>query len=87
MQVQQELAFNWCKNQVGNAIEVIIDKPVAGQDNVWIARSFADAPDVDALVYVTGQPRHLIKAGQIVPVEVVGHQAYDLLATSIGSGS
>ncbi len=85
MAVQQQLAFDWCKSQIGNALEVIIDRPVDESKNVWIGRTFADAPDVDAVAYVTGRPRHPLAAGQIVPVEVVSHQEYDLVATAIGA--
>ncbi len=85
MQVQQELAFQWCADQVGGALEVIIDKAVDQDKNVWVGRSFADAPDVDALVYVTGQARKPLAAGQIVPVEIVGHREYDLVAAAVGN--
>ncbi len=84
MQVQQRLAFEWCEAQVGNAMEVILDKEVDASRNVWLGRSYADAPDVDALVYVTGQKKKLLQPGQIVPVEIVGHRDYDLVAAAIG---
>lgn len=84
MQIQQRLAFDWCARQVGNAMEVILDKVVDASANVWLGRSFADAPDVDAAVFVTGQNRHPLAAGQIVPVEIVGHRDYDLIAAAIG---
>ena len=85
MEVQQRLAFDWCKDQVGNALEVIVDKPVEAENNVWLARSHADAPDVDAAVFVTGQPKQILKPGDIVPVEIVGHKNYDLIAAAIGA--
>lgn len=85
MEIQQEIAFRWCKDQVGNALEVLIDKAVDESKNVWIGRSFADAPDVDALVYVTGQPNHALSPGAIVPAEIVGHQGYDLVAAAVGN--
>ncbi len=84
MQIQQRLAFDWCARQVGSALEVILDKAVDASANVWLGRSFADAPDVDAVVFVTGQKRHPLAAGHIVPVEIVGHRDYDLIAAAIG---
>jgi ribosomal protein S12 methylthiotransferase len=86
MEVQQQVAFDWTSNMVGNAIEVIIDRPYDLARNVWLGRGHADAPDVDAVVLVTAQPRHVLKPGAIVPVEVVGHQDYDLIAATVGSG-
>ncbi|RMF43306.1 MAG: 30S ribosomal protein S12 methylthiotransferase RimO [Planctomycetota bacterium] len=84
MQAQQEIAFRWCDDQIGNAIEVILDKPVAGEQNVWIGRGYADAPDVDAVVYVTGDSRRPLRSGQIVPVEIVARRDYDLVGAAIG---
>ncbi|MEZ6138376.1 MAG: 30S ribosomal protein S12 methylthiotransferase RimO [Pirellulaceae bacterium] len=84
MEVQQELAFDWCKRQVGNALEVIVDKVVDESNNVWLGRSFADAPDVDAVVFVTGNKRQPLHEGAIVPAEIVGHKDYDLIAAAIG---
>ena len=52
-------------------------------DNVWIGRSYADAPDVDGLVYVTGDQQRLA-AGQIVPCEIVATRDYDLVGFAVG---
>lgn len=84
MELQQRQAFDWCRRQRGSALEVILDKPIDTANNVWLGRSYADAPDVDAAVYVTGQARRPLQAGQIVPVEVVDHRDYDLVAAAIG---
>lgn len=85
MEVQQSLAFDWCERQVGSAMEIMIDKVVDAERNVWLGRSFADAPDVDALVYVTGQKKKPLAMGQLVPVEIVGHREYDLIAAAVGN--
>lgn len=78
MEVQQAHAFAWNEAQLGKVINVILDQPVEGEKNVWIGRSQADAPDVDGLVFVTGD-RIKLKAGDIVPVEIVAMQDYDLV--------
>ena len=85
MEAQQRLAFEWCQRQIGGAMEVMIDKVVDADRNVWIGRSYADAPDVDALVYVTGQKKKPLAQGQLVPVEIVGHRDYDLIAAAVGN--
>ena len=83
MQAQQEVAFEWTQRQVGRQIDVILDQPVPDGENVWLGRSWADAPDVDAAVWVTGGNRKL-SAGQIVPCEVVAVQDYDLVGVAVG---
>ncbi len=55
MEVQQEVAFEWNDAQVGRKLEVLIDSAVPDEENAWIGRSYADAPDVDGVVYVTGE--------------------------------
>jgi ribosomal protein S12 methylthiotransferase len=85
MAVQQKNAFDWCERQVGNTLSVIIDKAVSDADNVWIGRSHADAPDVDACVFVTADSEHSIKAGDIVDCEVVSYKNYDLVGVAVGA--
>lgn len=82
MAVQQEIMFNYNKNQVGKLIDVIIDRPVPGQPSAWIGRSFGDAPDVDSVVYVT-ETEHPLTVGSIVPCEVVTFKDYDLVAVAV----
>jgi ribosomal protein S12 methylthiotransferase len=81
MQVQQEIAFEHLQQQLGRKLDVIIDQNVPDERNVWIGRSAADAPDVDGLVFVTGDKIKL-RAGDIVPCEVVATQEYDLVAVA-----
>jgi ribosomal protein S12 methylthiotransferase len=81
MAVQQEIAFEWNAQQIGRQLDVLLDARVPGERDVWIGRSYADAPDVDGLVYVTG--KHLA-AGQIVPCEIVASREYDLVAAPCG---
>jgi ribosomal protein S12 methylthiotransferase len=80
MEVQQQIAFEWNAAQVGRTLEVLIDAPVAGEQDVWVGRSYADAPDIDGLVYVTGAG---LQAGDLVPCEVVTYKDYDLVATPV----
>lgn len=83
MQVQQRIAFARNEEQIGRTVDVILDQPVEGEKNVWVGRSAADAPDVDGLVFVTGD-RHKLHAGDIVPVEIVASQEYDLVGVAAG---
>ena len=83
MRVQQQIAFAALQAQVGRTIDVILDQRVPDEKNVWIGRSPADAPDVDGLVFVTGNQIKL-RAGDIVPCEIVATQEYDLVAVAAG---
>lgn len=82
MALQQQIAFEWNESQVGKTLDVILDQPVPEEKNVWVGRSYADAPDVDGLVFVTGEKKQRLAAGQIVPVEIVASQGYDLVGVA-----
>ncbi len=81
MAVQQEVAFAWNDAQIGRRLDVIVDAAVPDEKNAWVGRSYADAPDVDGVVYVTGER---LKLGSIVPCEVVARSGYDLAAAAVG---
>jgi ribosomal protein S12 methylthiotransferase len=82
MAVQQRIAFEANEQQVGRTLDVILDQPVPNERNVWVGRSYMDAPDVDGLVFVTGEKKQRLAAGQIVPVEIVASQGYDLVGVA-----
>jgi len=83
MAEQQEIAFAWNDRQLGRRLDVLIDSQVPEEPGAFIGRSYADAPDIDGVVYVTGKK---LKAGQIVPCEIVASQGYDLIGAAVGKG-
>jgi ribosomal protein S12 methylthiotransferase len=83
MGAQQEIAFAWNQSQIGRRLDVLIDQPVPGEKNAYVGRSYADAPDVDGVAYVTGKR---LKPGQFVPCEIVATAEYDLVAAAVGPG-
>jgi ribosomal protein S12 methylthiotransferase len=80
MAAQQDIAFDWADSMVGQQLKVLIDRPLPEQEGVWIARTYADAPDVDCIVYVTGEG---LRPGEFVDVEVVARSDYDLAAAAL----
>ena len=54
-----------------------------GRGQWWVARSEADAPDIDGRVYVRGG--HTLEPGQFADVRVIGHTDYDLIAEFRGT--
>ncbi|MBN2024103.1 MAG: 30S ribosomal protein S12 methylthiotransferase RimO [Pirellulales bacterium] len=80
MQAQQEVAFAWAAAQVGRTWDVLVDRDIPGQSDAYVGRTWADAPDVDAVVYVTGRG---LRPGQIVPCEMVATEGYDLVGVAL----
>jgi len=62
-------------------LDVLIDSYIPDEDNAYIGRSYADAPEVDGVVYVTGDR---LAPGQIVPCEIVATRDYDLIGAAVG---
>ncbi|MFH1918373.1 MAG: 30S ribosomal protein S12 methylthiotransferase RimO, partial [Planctomycetota bacterium] len=77
---QQEIAFAWNESQQGRRMDVMIDRYIPGEKNAYVGRSYAHAPDVDGVVYVTGDG---LAPGQIVPCEIVAARAYDLIGVAV----
>ena len=76
---QQEIAFSWNEAQIGRRMEVIIDCNIPDESNAYIGRSYADAPEIDGVIYVTGAN---LQPGQILQVEIVDYKEYDLIAVA-----
>jgi ribosomal protein S12 methylthiotransferase len=83
MQAQQEVAFAWSQGRVGQEIEVMIDGHDPEIPNQMLARSTADAPDIDGVVRVKGKGLH---AGDLVRVKIMAADGYDLAARALGTG-
>ncbi|MFM8263556.1 MAG: 30S ribosomal protein S12 methylthiotransferase RimO [Pirellula sp.] len=83
MAVQQKNAFEWCAKQQGKRLSVLLDKPVDGVSSSWIGRSYADAPDVDACVFVTPSEDFQLRAGDLVECEIVSSKEYDLIGVAM----
>jgi ribosomal protein S12 methylthiotransferase len=80
MAVQQEVAFSWNDAQIGRRLDVLVDAAVPEENNAWVGRSYADAPDVDGVVFVTGEG---LRTGDIVPCEIVARNDYDLVGAAV----
>jgi ribosomal protein S12 methylthiotransferase len=83
MAAQQRVAFDWNRRQIGRRMDVLIDSAQGAQPDVWLGRSYADAPDVDGVVYVTGKN---LATGKLVETEIVETAEYDLVGASMGPG-
>ena len=73
MRLQKSIAGEAGRNAVGRTLKVLVEEP-------GVARSEADAPDIDGRVYV---PREL-PVGEFSTVKVTGSRDYDLLALPEG---
>lgn len=75
---QQEISAQRLAAKVGREMEVLIDE--VGADGA-IARSSADAPEIDGTVFVQGGQK--LSPGQRIRVKITGADAYDLQAEAL----
>ena len=69
MSIQREIAHETAREKIGRELKLLVDQP-------HVARSEADAPDVDARVILSKEA----PVGEFVWRPIVGSRGYDLLA-------
>ena len=79
MATQQDHAFAFGESLVGYELDVLIDR-AAEEPGKWVGRSFADAPEIDGVVEVSGEG---LEIGEMVPVEILSRQGYDLAGLAL----
>jgi ribosomal protein S12 methylthiotransferase len=82
MACQQQQAFAWSRQQVGREMDVLVDGPDPEIPQHVVARSHADAPDIDGVVRVKGKG---LRAGDLVRVKITAADGYDLVGRAIGT--
>ncbi|MDO4487892.1 MAG: 30S ribosomal protein S12 methylthiotransferase RimO [Eubacteriales bacterium] len=76
MELQQQKAFEKASSRIGNVYRVIIEGRLPEED-VYVGRTYMDAPDVDGLVYFKAGKREYM-TGDMVDVRVTAANGYDL---------
>jgi ribosomal protein S12 methylthiotransferase len=80
MTLQQRISLENNQARVGDTLDVLIEghgEVEGSQEHIAVGRSYRDAPEIDGLVIVEGQP----PIGEIVPVRITGAMTYDLTGT------
>lgn len=75
MQVQADISQEKLANKIGSQQMVLVDEIT---DDYIIARSMADAPEIDGLVYV--EPKSGVNIGDFIQVSITDSDNYDLYA-------
>jgi ribosomal protein S12 methylthiotransferase len=77
MQAQQKISARRLKERVGRRMRVLVD---AIDGEVAVARSEADAPEIDGVVRIAGRGAADLPVGEFAHVLVTGASEYDLEA-------
>ncbi len=76
METQQEIAFQKAGELCGREMSVMIEGRIP-EDDIYIGRTYMDAPEVDGYVFVSSGGRELL-SGDIVTVKIEAAEGYDL---------
>ncbi len=76
MLMQQEIAFAKAKERIGLSLPVIVEGRIP-EDDVYVCRSYLDAPDVDGLVFVNCEREFC--SGDMIQVKITDSNEYDLI--------
>ncbi|HEX4869130.1 MAG TPA: 30S ribosomal protein S12 methylthiotransferase RimO [Moraxellaceae bacterium] len=79
MQLAADISAQRLAQKVGREIDVIVDE-LDFEEGIVVARSKADAPEIDGNVFVEGRDLATVKPGDILRVKVTEATEYDLFA-------
>jgi len=77
MAVQQEISAARLQQRIGYEMQVLVDE--IREDGSAVARTYADAPEIDGLVHIEVVPEDC-QVGDFIDVEITGADEYDLFA-------
>ncbi len=77
MQVQAEISAELLADFDGERLDILVDSPHEEWPELYIGRTWFQAPEVDGVTYVSGPD---VKPGALVSAEIVESKTYDLVA-------
>ena len=80
MKLQQEISAEHNRQLIGKDMDVMIEGRLP-EDNIWIGRSYMDAPGVDGYVFVNSDREYI--SGDIIRVKITDAKEYDLVGTAL----
>ena len=80
MELQQAIAFEKAEKMGGKRLETVVEGYLP-EDDVYVARSYMDAPGVDGYIFVYAD-RQLL-SGDYIDVEVIDSREYDLIGNEV----
>jgi ribosomal protein S12 methylthiotransferase len=78
MEISESVSEQNLARFVDHTLNVLIEEPYEGEEGIYIARSYLDAPEVDGIVYVYTDKR--LKIGELYEVTITDSLVHDLIA-------
>lgn len=81
MKISKKMSFENSKSMIGRILQVIIEGYIPDED-IYIGRTYMDAPGIDGSVFVLCDDKLL--SGDVINVKVTGAEKYDLIGEVTG---
>ena len=72
MQLQQKISSARLRRRIGQTLQVLIE---SRDNDCWIGRSYADAPEIDGLVIINSDDE--LQPGEFYSIEITDTDEYD----------
>jgi len=82
-ELQRKISRKLNRKRVGKVYEAIVDGRYEGREEVYIARIYGQAPEIDSVTYLHGKG---LKAGEFLKVKIIKAFDYDLEGEAIYCG-
>ena len=86
MRAQKRIVTARQRARVGERTRLLVDGPSGEHELVLRGRLASQAPDIDPVVYLTDCDPSRFRAGDLIQVEIVGANDYDLVARPLEDG-
>lgn len=80
MQLQQEVSIDIANDMIGKIVDCIIEGKIE-DDDVYVGRSYKDAPNVDGYVFINSKEN--LMSGDMVKVHIEHAKEYDLIGSIV----
>ena len=87
MRLQKRVVERRHAGLVGQHVSVLVDGPSPEHELIVQGRLAGQAPEIDPVCYFTEADHELLRAGTLVPAEVVESRGYDLVVRPVSVGS
>ena len=84
MSRQRRIVADGIQARTGSEVDVLVDGPSPQHELVLQGRTEGQAPDIDAVVYLTDCDPALYRPGDLIRARIVGSRDYDLIAAPVG---
>lgn len=78
LKVQQRISAVKNRALTGKTLKVLVEKKSMREPNVWIGRSYREAPEIDGLVEIEAPLDRPLQVGEFIEGTVTGGEAYEV---------